>query len=200
MTVGFVQVGTGFWGASWAPLLRGRADVELVALVDIDPAASARVASEIGLGDDRCFSTVGDALAAGLDLDAALVVVQPEHHEAVTVPALRAGLHCLVEKPIAHTVASARAIVDEGRRANRVVTVSQKTPKFNKGTRQKYDSRHRVERDVTSFRVWPRVLTNGQVDPKQPAGQIQPGHHARASTGRVQNLHFSRLRGIKIER
>jgi len=125
VTVRFVQVGTGFWGASWAPLLRGRADVELVALVDIDPAASARVASEIGLGDDRCFSTVGDALAAGLDLDAALVVVQPEHHEAVTVPALRAGLHCLVEKPIAHTVASARAIVDEGRRANRVVTVSQ---------------------------------------------------------------------------
>ena len=125
MTVRFVQVGTGFWGASWAPLLRGRADVELVALVDIDPAASARVASEIGLGDDRCFTTVGDALAAGLDLDAALVVVQPEHHEAVTVPALRAGLHCLVEKPIAHTVASARAIVDEGRRANRVVMVSQ---------------------------------------------------------------------------
>lgn len=125
MTVRFVMIGTGFWGASWAPLLREPAGVELAALVDIDPAASARVAAEIGLGDGRCFTAVDDALAAGLDLDAALVVVQPEHHEAVTVAALRAGLHCLVEKPIAHTVASARAIVDEGRRAKRVVMVSQ---------------------------------------------------------------------------
>jgi predicted dehydrogenase len=68
---------------------------------------------------------LSEALAAGLEADAVLVAVPPGHHAPVALEALEAGLHCLIEKPLAHTLPAAWAIVRAAERNRRQVMVSQ---------------------------------------------------------------------------
>ncbi len=83
---------------------------ELAAVVDIDRKRLADAAAQHALRDDQLHQSLDSAIAAG-GLDACLVVVPPEAHAEVAITAARAGLHCLVEKPLAGTVAEAKAMV-----------------------------------------------------------------------------------------
>jgi predicted dehydrogenase len=128
-----IQVGAGHWGASWAHVVHRHADVEMVAVVDRDEAAAVRAAAEIGLPPDRCFVTLDDALARAPEA-AVLVVTPPEQHESVTLTALAAGRHCLVEKPIANNVAAAQRMIDAAAASGRTVMISQNY-RFRRGPR-----------------------------------------------------------------
>jgi predicted dehydrogenase len=77
---------------------------------------------ELGLPDDaRVVST--DELLAGGACDAAIVATPDGLHHAHASRALAAGLHVLVEKPIALAVAHAEALVAAARAADRVLAV-----------------------------------------------------------------------------
>jgi predicted dehydrogenase len=74
------------------------------------------------------------AAARSTTLDAAVIAVPPSAHCAVALEALDAGLHCLIEKPLAPSIGECREIVSCGHAAGRVVMVSQNY-RFRAGSR-----------------------------------------------------------------
>lgn len=74
----------------------------------VDPAAlGPALARELGVA---CYNSL-DALLAATEADALVVATPNRTHEAVGTAAAARGLHLLVEKPIAHDLASARRLV-----------------------------------------------------------------------------------------
>ena len=106
------------WGQSWAGLVAEAPGVELVAVVDPDPAA--RQAEEGVPG----YEVLEEALAS-VDCDAVLVASPPRTHHAVAKAALGAGRHVLCEKPLATSLEDAFDLVETADRAQRVLMVSQ---------------------------------------------------------------------------
>ncbi|MDQ3380682.1 MAG: Gfo/Idh/MocA family oxidoreductase [Actinomycetota bacterium] len=60
-----------------------------------------------------------------VETDAALIVVPPAIHAPLALEALESGLHCLIEKPFASTLADAHLVVERAASSGRVVMVSQ---------------------------------------------------------------------------
>lgn len=118
-----IQAGLGGFGRSWAEQLRV-GGVELTAVVDPSPIARAWAISTLGLTDAQSFVSLGAALET-VAADAVLVVTPPETHHDVAMTALAAGKHVLVEKPLATTLAEARALIAASDRAGRILVVSQ---------------------------------------------------------------------------
>ncbi len=119
-----IQVGLGGFGRSWATLARDAEGVDLVAVADPDPAARDHAMDNLGLPPGAAYPSLDGALAA-VPADAVLVATPPETHRAVATAALAAGRHVLLEKPLATTLADARALVETADRAGRTLMVSQ---------------------------------------------------------------------------
>jgi len=132
-----VQIGLGLWGLSWAREVLPTVDeVEPVAWVDGDPAARAR-AIEAGLPADRLFGSLGEALAAQ-PAEAALATVPLAAHAAACDLALDHGLHVLVEKPFAESLAEAERLTAKAESLGRLLLVNQNYRHFahSRKTRQ----------------------------------------------------------------
>lgn len=128
-----ILVGAGFWGAGWARVLAESPCASIAAIVDNDSAALESVARTVAIEKRLQFSDVNEALRT-VEADAVIVVVPPEQHYEVAMAALGAGLHCVIEKPFAQTLAEARAIVSAAEDAQRTLMVSQ-TFRFRRGAR-----------------------------------------------------------------
>ena len=101
-------VGCGHFGRLHASKWAALAGAELVAVCDRDPACAGRLAGELGV------PAFADSRSLNGAIDAVSVVVPTEAHHAVAGPLLDAGIHCLIEKPLA---ASLDEAVDLERRA-----------------------------------------------------------------------------------
>ena len=101
-------VGAGFMGQFHAQSARGLETADLTAIVDMDAELGAGTASDFGAVHYRDVDAALQADAA----DAYIVVLPDRLHRDVTVRLLEAGKHVLVEKPMAHTFADARAMAD----------------------------------------------------------------------------------------
>lgn len=77
-----------------------------------------------GLDASACFDSI-PAAARVVEGDAVLVAVPPALHAPLALEALDCGLHCLLEKPFATTLADAREVVERAESLGRVVMVSQ---------------------------------------------------------------------------
>jgi predicted dehydrogenase len=111
-----LQVGAGGFGRVWLDALAAEPEVELVALVDQNPAALAP-----GLPG---YADLDEALAvSGAEL--AVVVVPPAAHREVAERCLAAGLPVLVEKPLAGTREDCEALIAAAKKADRQLAVSQ---------------------------------------------------------------------------
>ena len=113
-------VGTGAFGRNHLRVYRELADsgVTLAAAIEPDDARAAEVAETY---DIPVFADVEAALSADLRLDAASVAVPTVHHHAVACQLLEAGVDCLVEKPIAATLAEADELLALAARHGRVL-------------------------------------------------------------------------------
>jgi predicted dehydrogenase len=89
----------------------------------IDPVAdnAQRIADRTGAS---AYAALDDALAAG-GFDAALIAVPHHLHEDVACAALRAGLHVLLEKPLAPTLDACARILETARAAGTVFMVAE---------------------------------------------------------------------------
>jgi predicted dehydrogenase len=122
VTARVLQVGVGGFGATWLRTLAG--EVQVGALVDLDPAALEDAAALTGVDLDRCFTDLDAALSTA-PADMALVVVPPEAHRDVATRCLEAGLPVLMEKPLAGTPQDCEALVAAAERTGRELAVSQ---------------------------------------------------------------------------
>jgi predicted dehydrogenase len=125
-----IQAGVGGFGNSWIYTVRECHGFYHVALVDPNPEAL-RVAGEVaGVPPDRQFTRVEDALAA-VEADGFIDCTPAPCHPSATTAALRAGLPVLVEKPIAETMAAARAMVQTAAECKRTLMVTQQFRYFD---------------------------------------------------------------------
>jgi predicted dehydrogenase len=99
-------VGTGSLGRHHVRILSGLPGVEMVGIHDLQPDVCQRVAAEFGT---RAFESL-DELAA--EIEAAVVAVPTIEHASVGCALLQDGIHVLVEKPIAPTLAEADLLVN----------------------------------------------------------------------------------------
>ncbi len=116
--VRFAVVGCGAVAHAHLPALQKCARVEVAAVVDKDAARAGAAAKAYGvpaaLADHRELPGCADAAVLAL----------PHHlHAPVALDLLRAGLHVLVEKPMAVTAAECDAMVEAAARARRVLAV-----------------------------------------------------------------------------
>lgn len=63
-------------------------------------------------------------LLADTNIDAVVIAPPTAFHKEITIDAIRAGRHILLEKPMARTVADCRAIVDAAEKSNRVLMIA----------------------------------------------------------------------------
>jgi predicted dehydrogenase len=103
-------VGVGHLGRYHAQKYAALPECELVAVVDADLARAKAVGAEVG-------APAASDLAAVLPQVDAVSIATPTHtHHAVGLACLRAGKHCLIEKPLAATLAQGEALVAEAER------------------------------------------------------------------------------------
>jgi predicted dehydrogenase len=117
-------IGAGSLGFHHARILREVAGAEMMGIFDADPARAATVSAELGV---RAFATRDALLEA---VDAAVVSVPTTAHAEVALAALDAGVHLLIEKPIAASVEEADAIVERAG-ANGLVVATGHVERFN---------------------------------------------------------------------
>jgi predicted dehydrogenase len=98
-------VGTGALGRHHARILSQLADVEMVGIYDRRPEAAEAVASEHGV---RAWSSYEELASR---LDAAVVAAPTVAHAELGCDLLGRGVHVLVEKPIASSIAEADALL-----------------------------------------------------------------------------------------
>ncbi|MGL4513513.1 MAG: Gfo/Idh/MocA family protein [Lacipirellulaceae bacterium] len=110
-------IGAGKLGGYHATLAAGSPEFDLVAVVDPVSVARNALADKTGA---RPFADYRQVLGR---VDAAVVATPTATHRATAVALLEAGVHVLVEKPIAPSLADAEAIVTAARRRGRVLQV-----------------------------------------------------------------------------
>lgn len=106
-------IGGGVMGANHARVANAQPAIDLVAVVDPDSARAERLASTTGAAAFADVDALLDARERGaLELEAAVVAVPTPFHLSTASALLRAGVHVLVEKPLAGTVAESAQLVE----------------------------------------------------------------------------------------
>lgn len=114
-------VGVGYIGQLHARVLAEMATATLAAVVDISAKTGQEVAQRHGCA---YFADVDTVLAAGI-ADAFVVALPDTQHQDTVCKLLRASKPVLVEKPMAHTLAAARAMAEAERAGGSRMMVAQ---------------------------------------------------------------------------
>jgi nucleoside-diphosphate-sugar epimerase/predicted dehydrogenase len=117
MRVGVIGGGAAAEGIH-LPALARTSGVEVTAIVDPVDARTAHLTRSFGIGAG--FSDYRDAIP---HMDAAILGIPHQFHAPVAIDLLNAGIHVLVEKPMALTTAECDAMIDASDRAGAVLAV-----------------------------------------------------------------------------
>ncbi|MBX3422164.1 MAG: Gfo/Idh/MocA family oxidoreductase [Pirellulaceae bacterium] len=108
-------IGGGHLGRIHAKLADGNEQFEVVAVADPSPESQATVQAQLNL------PVVADYRELISRIDAAIIAAPTVSHYEITSELLRAGVHCLVEKPLTSTTDQANRLVQIARRHVRVL-------------------------------------------------------------------------------
>ena len=116
-TIRYAVVGGGWIAqAAFMPAVAQTGNSEITALVTGDPEKAAALGERYGLAAFS-YDRYPEALASRL-FDAVYLALPNGMHRDYAVPALEAGLHVLLEKPMATSVADCEAIIAAAERGN----------------------------------------------------------------------------------
>jgi predicted dehydrogenase len=121
-------IGVGHLGQHHARWYRSIRESELVGVYDIDQAKCRAVASEWGVTP---FASLADLIG---EVEAVSVAVPTKDHYEVAGELIEHRIDCLIEKPIAATVAEAENLVEMARRAGVILSVGH-IERFNPAVR-----------------------------------------------------------------
>ena len=151
-TYRMIQVGTGGQGRAWCSrflppnIADGR--IEVVAAVDVNPAALVNAQEHLGLSPEQCYTDMRRAFAEN-PADFCTIVTPPAFHEGVVDLALEHNLDILSEKPIADTMAGAVRMAAAVKAAGKKMGVTMS---------------HRYDQDKTTLRGELRSERPGSLD------------------------------------
>jgi len=117
-TIRTAVIGTGAMGRHHARVYREMETTELVGVYDADSYQAGAVATAQGV---HAFDSIESLLASGVD--AVSIAVPTTLHAEVAKRVMKAGVHVLVEKPIAGTIREATEMMDVARDTNRLLMV-----------------------------------------------------------------------------
>jgi predicted dehydrogenase len=103
------------------PALAGVANVEVVALCDLNPQKAERIRRQFRLAAE----VTDDLDVLGGRVDAALVAVSPVQHAPVSIRLLEMGIDICCEKPLATSSAEAERMIEAATRHRRHLAVAQ---------------------------------------------------------------------------
>ena len=107
-------VGTGWWAeAMYLPSLESHPSARITAICGRNAERTAELAERAG--GARTFADYHDLMVSG-ETDAVVVATPDDLHYAVTMAALDAGQHVICEKPMANSLADARAMLEKAER------------------------------------------------------------------------------------
>ena len=112
-------IGCGYWGPNLIRNFMRCPLTELVALCDTDP----QRLEAAGAGQTQVQLTRSLDELLTLDLDAVAIATPVGTHYSIATTCLEAGLHILLEKPLADSVECAEALVDKAERNERLLMV-----------------------------------------------------------------------------
>jgi predicted dehydrogenase len=110
-------VGAGVFGRNHLRVIHSSPNATLSGIYDLDPIRAAEAAQPYGC---QVFTSLEDLAAAS---DGAVVATPTVTHSEIGRRLMQVGLDILVEKPIAHALAPARALVETARSMGRVLQV-----------------------------------------------------------------------------
>jgi predicted dehydrogenase len=124
MSLRIAVVGVGHLGRHHARILASLPGAELTAVVDVNASRAQEVAAASGT---RPLADFQDLLG---HVDAVTLAVPTELHREIALPFLAAGVHVLVEKPMARSLAEADDMIQAAARTGAILAVGQ-TERFN---------------------------------------------------------------------
>ncbi len=124
-------VGVGRMGGHHARTYSNLEGANLVAVVDFDRERAGETAGKYGC---QAFGSAEELLAEHPDLGAVTVAVPTAFHVAAATPFLKAGIACLVEKPLAPTAEASRDLVELAEKHQAILQVGH-TERFNPAVR-----------------------------------------------------------------
>lgn len=101
-------IGAGYIATWHADAIRACKDAELTCICDVSASAAQGMAQGYGVA---AYTSVADMVAAGA-ADAVHILTPPNLHHALALECIQAGLHVVVEKPVALSSAETQEIVD----------------------------------------------------------------------------------------
>ena len=110
-------VGVGYLGKFHARIYADMPDVDLVGVADADAAVAQEIGSQYGAS---VFTDYRDLLDK---VDVVSIVVPTSLHREVALPFIEAGVHVLLEKPVASTLEDASMIVDAAEQADVILQI-----------------------------------------------------------------------------
>ncbi|MBL9140604.1 MAG: Gfo/Idh/MocA family oxidoreductase [Phycisphaerae bacterium] len=111
-------VGVGKMGRHHARLWTVVEGCDLVGVVDTSPERRQTIVDQYG---GKGYDSVDALIAAGVDV--VTIATPTTHHRAAAERLLAAGVHCLIEKPLAPTPDEARAIADAAKKGGALLQV-----------------------------------------------------------------------------
>ncbi|MDC3299561.1 Gfo/Idh/MocA family oxidoreductase [bacterium] len=110
-SVGVGLVGAGYWGPNLARNIGASPLTCLAWVVDLDRSAADEVLRQVPLGTARATDNI-DEMLDDPTVEAVVIATPAETHRELAMKAIESGRHVLVEKPLATSLADAKAIVD----------------------------------------------------------------------------------------
>ncbi len=111
MKIKFAFTGTGYIAKIHARAAQQMEEIELTAVVNHRPESMAKFAREFDI--PRQFASIQELLAAG-EVDAVIINTPNYLHAPQAIAALEAGVHAMVEKPMAMNAAEAKTMITAG--------------------------------------------------------------------------------------
>jgi predicted dehydrogenase len=111
-------VGVGVMGSNHARVYTELAQSDLIGVYDENPEQAKSVAAKLGV---TAFQSIDEMFDSGIQ--ALTIAVPTSMHKDISVKALHRGIHLLVEKPIASTLADAEAIINAAEKTGRKLMI-----------------------------------------------------------------------------